>query len=755
MTEQITLPPPGQAGAVQVEREPASAIAPRPRARSRSSLLANGESMIWLTGGALVLSVLMIVGLLGLVVYFGLSTFWPTPITRLETLDGRVYMGEVTRSDVYEPGPTYMGKIDPAHRTTVRNRLTEQGGATLRRLVRTGNFRLTQQHFRWVDETVVAKETAPEWAVVMERLEWGRFYGFPEAFAFVNYVSQEDGQGNKRTLDDLKADVLDRAEAITRESGREALFMVEAWKDGREQELLVPAGDLDGVSAILGVARVTRGYAAAWAQFREHHAACLERLERRRDLEKYEIGKINHRQEEARLRVKEAELELQDIKRAYGEDSLRYAQAQEALRAAEANYASLSQWAGEEYARIREKINEINRDNGRYRLVMETAGEGAAPPKTALTRLDGVVRAYPANRLGLADKIRVYFSRWWEFLSAEPREANSEGGVFPAIFGTVAMTFIMIIVVVPFGVLAALYLREYAKAGPIVSAVRIAVNNLAGVPSIVFGVFGLGFFCYGVGSFIDGGPQSAWSVSRWTSLLVVWGVSVAAGAALWTAFFEHIESQASWPLRYFRGIFLTVWVGAVLAGAFVLVAQIPFFDGFFRAQLPNPTYGKGGLLWASLTLALLTLPVVIVATEEALSAVPNSMREGSYACGASKWQTIKRIVLPRAMPGIMTGTVLAMARGAGEVAPLMLVGAVKLAPELPVDSMFPFLHPERSFMHLGFHIYDVGFQSQNSEAAKPMVYTTTMLLISLVVLMNVTAIFLRNRLRKRFVVQAF
>jgi phosphate transport system permease protein len=207
--------------------------------------------------------------------------------------------------------------------------------------------------------------------------------------------------------------------------------------------------------------------------------------------------------------------------------------------------------------------------------------------------------------------------------------------------------------------------------------------------------------------------------------------------------------------RYGKGLFITLWMGAMLAGAFVLIAQAPFFEGFFRAQLPNPTYGKGGLLWASLTLALLTLPVVIVATEEALSAVPNSMREGSYACGASKWQTIRRIVLPRAMPGIMTGAVLAMARGAGEVAPLMLVGAVKLAPELPIDGLFPFLHPERSFMHLGFHIYDVGFQSQNSEAAKPMVYTTTMLLILLVVLMNLLAIYLRNRLRKKFIAQAF
>jgi phosphate transport system permease protein len=227
------------------------------------------------------------------------------------------------------------------------------------------------------------------------------------------------------------------------------------------------------------------------------------------------------------------------------------------------------------------------------------------------------------------------------------------------------MTLLMSLAVVPFGVLAALYLREYAKPGPLVSTVRIAVNNLAGVPSIVFGVFGLGFFCYICGASID-------------QLL-------------------------------------------------------------YSERLPNPTFGKGGVLWASFTLALLTLPVVIVATEEALAAVPGSMREGSYACGATKWQTIQRIVLPRAMPGIMTGMILAIARGAGEV-----------APEMAVDGSFPYLHPERSFMHLGFHIYDLGFQSPNSEAAKPMVYTTTLLLILLIVLLNVAAIWVRNRLRRRY-----
>jgi phosphate transport system permease protein len=291
-------------------------------------------------------------------------------------------------------------------------------------------------------------------------------------------------------------------------------------------------------------------------------------------------------------------------------------------------------------------------------------------------KLSQLVRLYPANDLSLSQKLGIYFSRWREFLTQNPREANTEGGVMPAIFGTLCMTVLLALAVGPFGVVAALYLREYAKQGTLVSVVRICVNNLAGVPSIVYGVFGLGFFAYVVGGGID--------------------------------------------------------------------------RLFFSERLPNPTFGTGGLLWASLTLALLTVPVVIVATEEALAAVPQSMREGSLACGASKRQTIKHIVLPRALPGIMTGLILAMARGAEEVAPLMLVGVVKLAPELPIDSFFPYIHLERSFMHLGFHIYDLGFQSRNSEAARPMVYVTTFLLIALVFAMNFTSIYVRNRLKKKF-----
>ena len=261
-------------------------------------------------------------------------------------------------------------------------------------------------------------------------------------------------------------------------------------------------------------------------------------------------------------------------------------------------------------------------------------------------------------------------------MTDEPREANTDGGIWPAIFGTMLMTLLMTLFVVPFGVIAALYLREYAKQGFIVSAVRIAVNNLAGVPSIVFGVFGLGFFCYFVGGWID--------------------------------------------------------------------------QTFYADYLPSPTFGGGGILWASLTLSLLTVPVVIVSTEEALAAVPRALREASVACGASKWQTIRRVVLPHASPGILTGMILAMARGAGEVAPLMLTGVVKRTDRLPLDAAAPFLHGDRKFMHLGFHIYDTGFQSPNVDASTPLVYSTTLVLLLLVLCLNLGAVLLRNRLRKKF-----
>jgi ABC-type phosphate transport system permease subunit len=310
------------------------------------------------------------------------------------------------------------------------------------------------------------------------------------------------------------------------------------------------------------------------------------------------------------------------------------------------------------------------------------------------------------------------------------------------------MTMIMTLVGVPFGVMAALYLREYAKSGWMVSLIRICINNLAGVPSIVYGVFGLAFFCYTVGAWIDGGSErigiEPWPTMRWFAGLVL--LAVSGMAAFWLQLAASEKQGTSH--RMLRIATNLIWLGCA-AGVLLLIVKNPYFHGLYQASLPNPTFGKGGLLWASLTLALLTLPVVIVATEEAIAAVPNSLREGAFACGASRWQTIRTIVLPLARPGILTGMILAMARGAGEVAPLMLVGALPSAVDLPLDGEAPFLHGSRSFMHLGFQIYTLGFQSQNSEATKPMVFTATLVLLMIVLLLNLTAIVLRNRLRQK------
>ena len=190
-------------------------------------------------------------------------------------------------------------------------------------------------------------------------------------------------------------------------------------------------------------------------------------------------------------------------------------------------------------------------------------------------------------------------------------------------------------------------------------------------------------------------------------------------------------------------------------GVFGLGFFVYFLGGnidrlFFTEALPAPTFGTPGLMWAALTLALLTVPVVIVSTEEGLTRIPRSLREGSLALGATKAETLFKVVLPMASPSILTGVILAVARAAGEVAPLMLVGVVKLAPTLPLDGNFPYLHLERKFMHLGFHIYDVGFQSPNVEAARPLVYATALLLVLLIIVLNLTAITLRSRLEQRY-----
>jgi len=365
---------------------------------------------------------------------------------------------------------------------------------------------------------------------------------------------------------------------------------------------------------------------------------------------------------------------------------------------------------------------------------------------------DNIVSIERPNAMSAWEKTTTFTSRLWNFVTAWPRDANTDGGIWPAIFGTFVMTIIMSIFVTPFGVVAAIYLREYASQGFMVRAVRISVNNLAGVPSIVFGVFGVAFFIYTLGSFIDGGSSAPVDAS------VFWMLALVFIAVTFAAVFITVlnspkpgRAQASETMRM---LCTTLWCAFVVL-TIALIWKNPFFPGFHRDALPSPTFGTGGILWASLTLALLTLPVVIVATEEALAAVPRGVREAALACGASKWQMIQRIVLPASSPGILTGVILAMARGAGEVAPLMLVGVIPAASTLVVDANSPFIHAERKFMHLGFHIFDVGFQSPDSEAARPLVFATTFILILLVVVMNLAAILIRNRLRKRLQTNAF
>jgi len=537
-----------------------------------------GDPMIWLTGSALGICMLMITGLVIVILVNGLSFFWPQPLEEAKLKDGGVVLGEmVGREGIPNPGqPDHLEK----HRLQYR----------------LGNRDLTGSDFRWVNEDDIAGREHPREAYFVERREYGPLLGTPVLVKQGDAVLAEGPPAVARLLPELVAKAHRDRAAISR-------------------------------------------------------------------IEKDEIGEINYHIERARLRSRKLDLEARenpgrDMSRERAEVERATAEAQARFQAKTEELQSLLETMATTYVTFR-------------------AADGA---EKELRSLD-IYRAYAANQLSWLGRLGVYGGRLWEFVSGDPRESNTEGGIFPAIFGTVMMVIIMSIIVVPLGVLAALYLREYARQGTLVRTVRIAVNNLAGVPSIVFGVFGLGFFVYFVGGGID---------------------------------------------------------------------RI-----FFPEALPTPTFGTGGILWASLTLALLTVPVVIVASEEALAAVPRSMREASLAMGATKFQTILRVVLPAAAPGILTGLILAMARGAGEVAPLMLTGVVKLAPELPLDGFFPFFHLDRKFMHLGFHIYDVGFQSPNVEAAKPMVYTTTIFLLLIVIALNFTAIIVRNKLREKYKTGAF
>ncbi|MGQ9861014.1 MAG: phosphate ABC transporter permease PstA [Thiobacillaceae bacterium] len=537
-----------------------------------------GEPWIWVTGGAVALSLVAVYAVVWMTAARGLGHWWPRPLVETTVKETN---GTVTR---------LIGETRDEEEVSLR-RLRESGYSidsdakfTTRILFKQGNRDVYGVDFRWIPIPLLGEFKTPRDLIAIERHEWGDFYGHLKSV-------KENGQ-------------------------------------------VVAEGE------------------AAWPEVQKRLKRAKNLFNEILSIEKHDIGKINYQME--RLRLKQRKLELQG---ALTEE------AKAAIAAERAQYEA-------QFAKLQARLDELRAQNQRDSLTAEVqTGQVIEVP---FAKIADVIRP---NDMNLAQKIAHYFRKLYEYIVDDPREANTEGGIFPAIFGTVMMVLLMSVMVTPLGIMAAVYMREYARQGPLIRIIRISVNNLAGVPSIVYGVFGLGFFVYFLGGNID---------------------------AL-----------------------------------------------FFPEAHPAPVFGSPGILWSSLTLAILTLPVVIVATEEGLSRVPRTIREGSLALGATKAETLWRTVLPMASPAMMTGLILAVARAAGEVAPLMLVGVVKLAPNLPVDGNFPFFHLERKFMHLGFHIYDVGFQSPNVEAARPLVYATSLLLVIIIVVLNLAAIRLRNHLREK------
>lgn len=698
------------------------------RQRRRTPLSARGEPMVWLTGGALVACLVMILGLVAMIVFNGMRTYWPRPIELVTLTSGEVFLG-VPMDTEDEPART---------------------------LYRTGNRDLGREPFRWVDRADVASVELPNDALFVEREVWSIWLGVPTEAIRI------DESGKRTTVAAGSDDVLayiraNHGEArarrteinrLKREDLGQINHQIESMRlNVRRAELELERPDR-GASPMppLAFGGVLVGLigAVAGAVVLGRRAASVPAGVRPNGLRIARFGLA------ALAAAGVVLLWLHGPWQGGGMTEARL----ESLRG---ESAAIEAELSVEYDTLLAEIRGLEAADAGFRVVIEEPTEGRFAPVRQIEPdepllLSQIVRVVDANQMGLDDKVRTYLSRWWEFLSEPPREANTEGGVFPVIMGTVMLTLLLTVTVTPLGVIAALYLREYAKQGLVTSIIRIAVNNLAGVPSIVYGVFGLGFFCYTVGRYIDAGPAPTFRLPPvwWWGAVGIGLISMvfAYACAVWSK--PVPGTEATRGQIYLRRIAVGLWAMTFVI-AVVLVARTPFFTGFFEAKAADgsPTFGSRGMLWAALTLALLTLPVVIVSTEEAIAAVPNSMREGSYGCGASKWQTLWRIVLPGALPGILTGAILAMARGAGEVAPLMLVGAVKLNQDLPVSGEAPFLHLDRSFMHLGFHIYDLGFQSPDSQAARPLVWTTTLLLLTIVLSLNLVAVVIRAKLRAR------
>ncbi|EOV0103774.1 phosphate ABC transporter permease PstA [Vibrio vulnificus] len=544
----------------------------------------SGAPWIWLTGGAVSISLLSVLALLLLIGWKGLNYFWPAPVyqwTIVKTspqLSPQTPVGSRVIGQVYQRNQVDYSQLPPSLQAIVQD---EQEAVRLK--IKVANRGLYPSEFISVLESQLSEPTTPEEIVVFERSSGGDFYG--------RYLAFRDGDiQTDENIFPLLQDKLEYAERL------------------REEIALVVEQNIKPLS---------------WK------------------LEQLRLGK---RRKELNGTLSAEYLQQYQAEREHYEQELaNYDQQLDGLRLQLTGYTL---------------------------LVEEMSGNAVSIP------LSEILDFWQPNKMNVGDKIVHWGREIWKFLSENPRDSNSAGGVFPAIFGTVFLVLIMSIIVMPLGVIAAIYLHEYAKNNAFTRIIRIAVINLAGVPSIVYGVFGLGFFVYTIGSSID--------------------------------------------------------------------------NLFYAERLPAPTFGTPGLLWSALTLAVLTLPVVIVTTEEGLTRIPNSVRHGSLALGATQFETLWRVVLPMATPAIITGLILAIARAAGEVAPLMLVGVVKLASSLPVDGQFPYIHLERKFMHLGFHIYDVGFQTSNIEAARPLVYATSFLLVTVIVGLNLTAISIRNNLREKY-----
>lgn len=540
---------------------------------------ASGSPWIWLTAGAVSISLLALLGVVLLLAGQGMRYFWPSPVYVFD-------LKQTAAGPVQVIGDIYQQQSIPREQLEQAGIMLppEAGETVTRYLIKTGNREIQGQDFHRLLDTDIQQRSQPKDLLVLDRHINGTAYGF-------------------------LAGMLDKGQPVV--------------GDNLAQEL-------------------------------QKRIPVIQALVRQsKDIQFRQMNMLNQQFEALRLQKKRLQMR--------GEFD---GKAQDRI---EAEWGELQR----SHQAMMEKLRGLQIDQSRYTLLLRDMNGQVHP-----LPLSQINRAWYPNEMSLGQKLRHFVVQTHKFLTDNPRNANTEGGVFPAIFGTVLMVILMSIVVMPLGVIAAVYLHEYAGKNWLTRMIRISVVNLAGVPSIVYGVFGLGFFVYFIGGSLD--------------------------------------------------------------------------KLFYPEALPNPTFGTPGVLWAALTLALLTLPVVIVATEEGLSRIPASLRQGSLALGASKAETLWHIVLPMAAPAMITGLILAVARAAGETAPLMLVGVVKSAPLLPVDGVFPYLHLERKFMHLSFQIYDMAFQSPNVESARPLVFATALLLVIIVVGLNLAAIGIRHHLREKY-----